>query len=322
MHRPARAQVTASALLLAVLLGACGSPAPTPTPTPQPTASPSPTPTPEPTASPSPTPVPTPTPVPLDEALLGRRVTVLVLGADNNDIRRARGFVENTDTMLVVSVDAKHERITMLSLPRDTVDVPMADGRTWTAKINSLRPALGYAAIEGALEMLYGISIDYYVEIDMADFGRMVNAVGGVDVVNAYRLYDPAIGLNMAAGPQHLDGNGASRYVRTRQDMDYARAKRQQQVLLALVRKFIDPESTVNPLKLLAELSSLQTNIPLDKVPTFIELARRSSGAKVVGEVMGPPRFALFQGFAGARGWVMIPNIPEMRAFVRSAVPD
>jgi len=325
MHRRVRASLTA-ALLIGTLVSACGIATPTPTPTPQPTPSPTPeptaSPTPEPTASPSPTPVPTPTPIPLDQALLVRRVTVLVLGADNNDIRRARGFVENTDTMMVVSIDAQHEQITMLSLPRDTVDVPMANGRTWTGKINSLRPALGYGAIVGALETLYGIPIDYYVEVDMADFGRLVNAVGGIDVVNAYRLYDPAIGLNLPAGPAHLDGNGANRYVRTRVDMDYARAARQQEALLALVEKLIDPELEINPLALLAGLRSLRTDIPLDKVPTFIELARRASDATVVGQVMGPPRFALFQGFAGSRGWVMIPNIPEMRSFARATMGD
>jgi LCP family protein required for cell wall assembly len=312
-----------AALLLGVLLSACGSAPPSPTPTPEPTLSPSPTPTPEPTLSPSPTPIPTPTPIPLDQSLLVRRVTVMVLGNDANDIRRGlRGFVENTDAILVVSIDPRHEQITMLSLPRDTVDVPMADGRTWTAKINALRPALGYAAIEGALETLYGISIDYYIEIDMADFGRLVNAVGGVDVLNPYRLYDPAISLNLPAGPAHLDGNGAARYVRTRVDMDYSRARRQQQVFVALVEKFVDPAFEVDPLDLLAGLRSLKTDIPLDKLPTFMELARRAGDATVVGEVMGPPRFALFEGFSGSRGWVMIPNIPEIRAYARSMIGD
>jgi LCP family protein required for cell wall assembly len=247
----------------------------------------------------------------------------MVLGTDSNDIRRAvRGFVENTDTLLVVSIDARREQITMLSLPRDAVDVPMANGRTWTAKINALRGALGYEAIEGALETLYGIPIDYYVEIDMADFGRLVNAVGGVDVVNPYPLYDPAIGLNLPAGPAHLTGNGAARYVRTRVDMDYSRARRQQQVLMALVEKFVDPTFEVDPLAFLAGLRSLRTDIPLDKVPTFMELARRARDATVVGEVMGPPRFVLFEGYAGSRGWIMIPNIPEIRAFARSMIGD
>lgn len=312
-----------AALLFGVLLSACSGAPPSATATPEPTPSPSPSATPKPTPTPSPTPIPTPTPIPLDQSLLVRRVTVMVLGTDTNDIRRAiRGWVENTDAILVVSIDPMHEQITMLSLPRDTVDVPMADGGTWTAKINALRPALGYAAIEGALETLYGIPIDYYVEIDMADFGRLVNAVGGVDVVNPYHLSDPAIGLNLPAGPAHLNGNGAARYVRTRMDMDYARARRQQQVFVALVEKFVDPAFEVDPLELLAGLRSLRTNIPLDKVPTFMELARRAGDATVVGEVMGPPRFALFEGYSGSRGWVMIPNIPEMRAFARSMIGD
>jgi LCP family protein required for cell wall assembly len=324
MHQRSRAFLTA-ALLFGVLLSACGSAAPSITPTPQPTPSPTPTPTPtaEPTPSPTPSPVPTPTPIPLDQSLLVRRVTVMVLGTDANDIRRAiRGFVENTDAMLVVSIDPRHEQITMLSLPRDAVDVPMADGRTWTAKINSLRGALGYQALEGALETLYGIPIDYYVEIDMADFGRLVNAVGGVDVVNSYGLYDPAIGLNLPAGPAHLNGNGAARYVRTRVDMDYSRARRQQEVFMALVEKFVDPALDLEPLAFLAGLRSLRTDIPLDKVPTFMELARRARDATVVGQVMGPPRFVRFEGYAGSRGWIMIPNIPEIRAFAQSAMGD
>jgi LCP family protein required for cell wall assembly len=312
-----------AALLLGALLSACGTATPIPTPTLQPTASPSPTPSPTPTASPSPTPVPTPTPVPLDQSLLSRRVTLMVLGTDTNDIRRnIRGWVENTDAILVVSIDARHEQITMLSLPRDAVDVPMANGRTWTAKINALRTALGFEAMEGALETLYGIPIDHYVEIDMADFGRLVNAVGGVDVVNPYRLYDPSIGLDLPAGPAHLNGNGAARYVRTRVDLDYSRARRQQQVFAALVEKFVDPAFEVDPLAFLAGLRSLRTDIPLDKLPTFMELARRAGDATVVGEVMGPPRFVLFEGYAGARGWVMIPNIPEIRAFARSVIGD
>jgi LCP family protein required for cell wall assembly len=311
-----------AALLLGVLLSACGSAAPSTTPTPQPTPSPSPTPTLRPTPTPTPTPVPTPTPIPLDQSLLVRRVTVMVLGTDNNDIRRAQGFEENTDALLVVSIDARHEQITMLSLPRDAVDVPMANGRTWTGKINSLRAALGYEAMRSTLETLYGIAIDYYIEIDMADFGRLVNAVGGVDVVNPYPLYDPPIELNLPAGPAHLNGNGAARYVRTRVDMDYSRARRQQEVFVALVQKFVDPAFEVDPLAFLTGLRSLRTDIPLDKMPTLMELARRAGDATVVGEVMGPPRFALFQGYAGSRGWVMIPNIPEIRAFARSTIGD
>lgn len=318
MHRRDRAPLIAVLLLLGAMVDACGTVQTTPILSP--TASPSPTP--EPTPRPTASPIPSATPVPLDESLLGRRITVLVLGTDNNDIRRARGYDENTDAMLVVSIDAAHERVDVLSLPRDTVDVPLADGGTWTEKMNSLRPKRGYAAAVGAFETLFGVPIDYYVEIDMADFGRLVNAVGGIDVVNAYRLYDPAIGLDLPAGPVHLNGNGAARYVRTRVDMDYARAGRAQQVLVALVTKLVDPATELDPIGFLAGLKSLRTDIPTAKIPTFIEIARRARNATIVEEVMGPPRFALFQGYSGARGWVMIPNIPEMRAYARGVMGD
>lgn len=320
MTRRDRGRPIVVALLLGVLLGACGSAEPTPSPIPSAPGSPGPTT--KPTPSPTPSPLATPTPVPFDQSLLDRRVTVLVLGTDNNDIRRARGYVENTDALMVVSIDAAHTQISMMSLPRDTVDVPMADGGTWTDKINSLRRVRGYEATVGTFETLFGVAIDYYVEIDMADFGRLVNAVGGIDVENAYPLYDPAIGLDLPAGPAHLNGNNAARYVRTRVDMDYARAGRAQEVLTALVRKFVDPTTTLDPIRFLAGLKSLQTDIPPDKIATLIELARRARDATVVGEVMGPPRFALFQGFAGTRGWVMIPNVPELRAYARSVMGD
>jgi LCP family protein required for cell wall assembly len=318
MSRRDRGPLIVVAVLLSVVLSACGSAEPTPIPS----APASPSPTTQPTPSLTPSPLPTATPIPLDQSLLDRRVTVLVLGTDNNDIRRARGYVENTDALMVVSIDAAHAQISMLSLPRDTVDVPMPDGSTWTSKINELRRALGYDAAVGAFETLFQIGIDYYVEIDMADFGRLVNAVGGIDVENAYQLYDPAIGLDLPAGSAHLNGNNAARYVRTRVDMDYARAGRAQEVLAALVRKFVDPATKLDPIKFLAGLKSLQTDIPPDKIATFIELARRARDATVVGAVMGPPQFALFQGFAGTRGWVMIPNVPEMRAYARSVMGD
>ncbi|HYM51992.1 MAG TPA: hypothetical protein VEW45_00740, partial [Candidatus Dormibacteraeota bacterium] len=76
MHRRASAQLIAAALLLGVLLSACGSAEPTLTPLPSPTASPSPSPKPTPSSTPSP--LPAATPLPLDESLLDRRVTVLV----------------------------------------------------------------------------------------------------------------------------------------------------------------------------------------------------------------------------------------------------
>ncbi len=306
-----------------VLAGCATAPTPTASPTPSPSPSPTASPTPSPTATPSPTPSPSPTPVPLDQALLNRRLTVLVVGIDSNPDRASRNLPLNTDSMIVASVNAAHTRIATVALPRDTVDLPLPGGGRWRGKANSIFRARGIGALEAMLETTYGVPIDYHVLIDMADFGRLVQAVGGIDVVVPYALYDPSIGLRIGAGKQHLDGNQANRYVRTRhQDGDYARGRRQQQVLIALARKLVDRSTKLNVLGVLRGLASLKTNLPMAKLVTLLEIARRSRTAKVSSMELGPPRFALFQGIEpnSARGWVMIPNVPEMRGYVRSVM--
>lgn len=312
-------------LLLAItlILGACSAtPSPTATanPSPTPTASPSPSPTP--TASPTPSPAPTPTP--LDEELLGRRVTVLIAGIDSNPDRASRDMPINTDAMIVVSVNARHDRIAMVSLPRDTVDVPLAGGGVWPRKINSLYAAHGIEALRGALQKTYGVPIDYYLALDMSDFGALVNAVGGVDIDVPYAIYDRTVKLNLKAGVHHFNGNAALGYVRTRhQDGDFARQGRQQQVMMAIFRKLVDPDTDLNVLALLRSFDSLKTDLPLAEIATLREIGVRSADAKVTRQVLGPA-YARFMGIEpnSRRGWIIIPNVAKMRAYVRSVMGD
>lgn len=317
-------QIVAPALVTVLaLLAACSS-----TPSPKvalATASPTPSPSPtvRPTPTPRPTPVPTPTPIPLDQALLKGRVTMLIIGTDQNDDRERRGVNVNTDGLIVASVNAAKNKIVMLSMPRDMVDLPMADGRVWGNKINGLEGSLGVAALRDTMATTLGVPIDYYLQINMADFGRIITAVGGVDVVVPYALYDPSIGLNLGAGKQHLDANNALRYVRTRhQDSDYGRVLRQQQVVMALVAKLFDPHTKIDLRKFMQGFASVQTDIPVGKLPTFREIARRSLHAPVTSTILGPPQFAVFQGMEpnSNRGWVIIPNVAEMRAYAQQVM--
>jgi LCP family protein required for cell wall assembly len=316
-------------LALIVVLAGCGqepTPSPTASPTAPPTASPTPTPTPEPTPSPTPTPVPTPTPTPYDEELLNSRLTVLVVGEDSDRWREAAGTPgRNTDAIIVASLSADQSQLVMLGLPRDTVDVPLADGRIYTGKVNSIAFNYGLEGLQGAMQALLGVPIDGYIKIDMDNFVRLVNSVGGVDVQVQSRVYDPKFHLDLFPGPAHLDGSLALYYTRSRQDGDYARAARQQQVLLALIRKYVDPETEWSPESLFVHMDSLQTNLDLrGDLITLLEMGRRARDAEVIQTVLGPTRFAFFEGFepGTARGWVMIPNVAEIRAYARSLIGD
>jgi LCP family protein required for cell wall assembly len=330
-----------SALSLALLIAACAAvptltPAPEPTARPTPTLQPSPRPTPtsEPTARPTPTPAPTPTPVPtpqptptptpLDASLLDRRLTVLFIGKDTNTQRRQAGEPVNTDALVVLSVSADYRRVDLVALPRDMVDVPLGDGRIWTGKINSIYRQLGVEALRRAVSATLGVRIDHYVAIDMNDFGRLVNRIGGIAVHVPAPLADSVTGLYLGAGPQRLDGNNALRYARTRkQDGDYARGRRHQQLMLAMADRLRKDAATLDLVGIVGALGSLETDVPLDRVPTMLEILRRTGAADDSIRVLGPPRFALFEGIeAGPRGWVMIPNLREMRAYVASVMGD
>lgn len=300
------------AIYLAVASAAGTSPTPvaaTPTPSPSPT----PTPTPSPTPSPSPSPTPLPP----------QRVTLLVLGSDADAARIARGRAPLTDAIMVASVSADRDEITVISIPRDTVDIPMPDGSVWSRKINILYQELGIDATRGAVETLLDISIDHYVLLNMDDFAGLTNALGGVEVNVPFPMQDPKVRLSIGAGLQRMSGEVALKYARSRSlDSDYGRAGRQQDVVLALARAIADPTRAAEPAALLAALSSLQTDLDLAELPAALEVVRASSEATVTKVVLKPPNFALFSGLAGDRGWVMIPNVAEIRAFVAAAMTD
>lgn len=270
----------------------------------------------QPPASPSPTLQPTPTPT-LNPDLLGNRLTVLLLGLDINQTRRDRGKGINSDTIMLASISADQSEVTLISIPRDTVDVPLPDGTTWTQKINAIFSVNGPQGMVDAIEGLLEVPVDAYVQIDMDDLKLLVDAVGGVSVNPQAPLVDAHLHLDMAAGRQMVDGETALDYVRTRFDTDYSRAARQQEVILDLVSRLIEPGTDVDIPQLLAGLFSFETNLPLDQMPTLIEIAKRAQTADVTEQVFNPQDgFILNEGdFGDGRGYILLPNIDAMRAF-------
>ncbi|TME33579.1 MAG: LytR family transcriptional regulator [Chloroflexi bacterium] len=265
-----------------------------------------------------PTATPSPTPIPIDQALLNRRVTFLLLGTDQNASREARHETPLTDSMIVLSINAAHNRLTMVSVPRDTVDVPLPDGSVWHQKLNALYSQKGVDTLRDTLDALLGAKIDYVIVVNMDDFAALVDAFGGVDLTVPEAIDDPSIGLHIKAGKHHLDGKTAQLYSRSRHTTDdFSRAARQQQVLLALLAKFDKPTTKIDVLALLDSLHSVKTDVPDDKLPTLAEIARRSKGAKATTAVLQPPTFYQVS-IEAVRGYVLL---PQLQAIKRYAAP-
>jgi LCP family protein required for cell wall assembly len=329
LDRRALAWVIGAIAVLAVLIGfviianpfAEAGPSQPPSPlarssaTPSPTATPEPEPTP--TATPRPTAQPTPTPTPRPAALRDGRLTVLMLGSDSSKGRRQRTREYLTDAITVISVKENGRRLALVSLPRDTVDVPMPDGSLWRGKVNSLSMFRGAATMRDAMEVLLGIRIDHYVQMDMDDFRRVIRQLDGVRVRVPYAVRDVRCAIR--AGGQVMHAERALCYARHRAtDGDFARARRHQQLLLAIRDRMLRRD--VDYLRMIRTFRTLETDVRIRDVPAFADLLRRSRHAQISRLVLAPPAFTTFVGFAGERGWIQVPNVPAIRQAVAAVL--
>ncbi|MDQ3996783.1 MAG: LCP family protein, partial [Gemmatimonadota bacterium] len=248
MTRHRRALPPVIGVLLVAGLVACVGDAP------EATAPPVGTPQPEPSA----TEEPAPSEPALNDELLGSRLTVLVIGLDRDEERASLGQPVNSDSLMLASVSADQEEVAVVSLPRDTVDLPQPDGSTWPGKVNEIYAGEGADALVATFEATFEVDVDHYVAVDMDDFVTLVDAAGGVEVEVDERLEDPGFGFVVEAGEQHLEGRDVLHYVQTRVDSDHGRSARQQQVLLELVGALVDPEAEVDLEELVDGLESLE----------------------------------------------------------------
>lgn len=192
------------------------------------------------------------TTVPPDaEPALDERVNILLIGVDALPWRPAT----LTDTMMVVSLDPVGKTISMVSIPRDLINVPLGGDDIYGPKLNSLMSYVdahprdfdkdGIGMLRQAIGELLGIDVHYYAKMDFIGFVKMIDAVGGVDIAVAEGFDDPTYdgfgfkekGFSIEAGDHHLNGYEALAYARARKaagESDFTRAGRQQQILVGL----------------------------------------------------------------------------------------
>jgi len=220
------------------------TPSPTPfqplPPTPVITPTEIPTFTPEPSATP-PAPLETPAPqttfTPAEPVgNLPKRLNILLLGSD----RRPGGTLFRTDTIILVSIDTEKGTVHILSFPRDLyVYIP-----GWTQdRINVAWQHGGFEGLAATMQQNFGVRPTHYALINFRSFKRVVDDLGGLEVKVTQPLYDKYPGkgwITIPKGKVHMDADMALWYVRSRKTSnDFARNRRQQEVLLALFEKFI-----------------------------------------------------------------------------------
>lgn len=186
-------------------------------------------------------------PIQVDDPLPNGPMNVLVLGSDRRDvldpslrdIRQYRGGSgRRADTIMLVHIYADHKRAVLVSFPRDLrVRIP---GRTGFDKINASY-AGGPNLVVQTVKAYTGLPVNHYVEINFASFLKIVNAVGGVDLVVDRTYDDPQSGLKIDhPGCVHFNGDLALSFVRARKvdpTGDFGRIQRQQRFIRVLMDK-------------------------------------------------------------------------------------
>lgn len=206
----------------------------------------------------------------------GDRINVLILGIGG----AGHDGPELTDTIILSSVRPSTGEVGMLSIPRD-LSVPIP-GYGWR-KINSVNaygeqdnPGHGAELASQSISEIFDQPIPYWVKVDFRGFEEFIDAIGGVDV-NIERSFDDptypidddlgsTIALSFTAGEQHLDGATALQYVRSRhgnngEGSDFARAARQQKVILSIKKKVLSAGTLLNPARLTRIIDTLKGNI-------------------------------------------------------------
>jgi len=203
-----------------------------------------------------------------------------------------------TDSMILISIDLNTFVPTLISIPRDIwVDSLAAKINTAYHYGEEKEKGSGLVASQSTVSEIVGLPVHYCVVLDFAGFTKAIDAVGGINLTidNSFDDYKyPIPGLETAepesaryehlhfdAGPTHLDGATALKFVRSRhaegdEGTDFARSSRQQKVISAF-REKIFSTSTLLSLDALTALknsvtSSIVTNISEIEYGSFVRL--------------------------------------------------
>ncbi|ANS65672.1 hypothetical protein SLINC_3448 [Streptomyces lincolnensis] len=228
-----------------------------------------------------------------------KAINILLIGTDKrtgsgNEGYGDAGSVGHADTTILLHVSKDRTNATALSIPRDLItDVPdcpttQEDGTrkiipgTEDVRFNT---SLGQDGRTPSCTMrtvteLTGVTPDNFMVADFNAVKTLTTAVGGVDVCLGKDIDDPDSHLKLKKGMQHISGETALAFVRTRHAVgfggDLSRITLQQNFLSALMRKLKSNDTLTSPSKMIklaeAGTKALTVDSQLDSITKLKDL--------------------------------------------------
>ena len=202
-------------------------------------------------------------------------------------LRTGHDLSNNTDTIMIVHISPGRHRLTVMSIPRDTmVPIYQCDsGPGYTGQqadpagavqVNALLQIGGPTCLWKTVEQVTGIRIDHFIGIGMLGFVKVVNDLGGVNVCVPFNVNDSVSGLNLHAGEHHINGIQALAFWRTRENIgngsDLERIQRDQFMSAQVVKGVLHSGLLSNPLRLLNVITDAAASMTTDAGMTVSDL--------------------------------------------------
>lgn len=286
-----------------------------------------------------------PVPTYSESSITGHPWNILLMGSDNDAKYNFPALL--TQVMMLIHIDPVHNQVYMVSIPRDSwVNVPDIGG------MHKIDQAFFLGAVQNnnfddgvrearlTVEKDYGITIDRYAWVGLSGFASVIDTLGGVDIDVTHPIVDDAYpddtGANannpyayrrlyLVPGPQHLTGEQALEYVRSRHaDLigDIGRTERQQEVLTALKKKLTISNVFTNLKAIIADLQGkVYTDLSETEMLAFANFGRSLSDSTIQRLTLGPGLGSLDYGdyatvydpSVGANQDVVIPNCANIQ---------
>ncbi len=245
------------------------------------------------------------------------QINVLLLGSD----RRGSSGGYRTDTIILVSINTDAKSVSMVSFPRDLyLYIP-----GWTyQRINTAMYHGGFKLLAKTLEYNFGIMPKYYVLINFSAFREIIDSLGGIDVEVARTFTDEYWDKSyktIPAGTVHMDSNIALWYARARKSSnDFDRARRQQEVLHAVVKRVLGMNALENAKDLYdIYIKNVSTNLTWDEIVPLIPLMVYFQDPSLIQRyVIGPGQ--VYDWITSGGAMVLLPRQDKIIALLKEAL--
>lgn len=212
---------------------------------------------------------------------------VLLVGMDSRDglseeeieaINAGHFDSELTDTIIWVQFDVEDRRLRLVSFPRDLRVHPSPGAPP--VKLNSLHYHGGPDLLVSTVEEIVGADLDHYVQVDLAGFLHLTEAIDGVEVCLEEPMVDPKSGLDLPSGCQDLTPEQATGFVRARQVSDRfgsgtaGRGARQQYFIRQALSEVLNAGILANPSRVRAMIDLARQSVVVDEGFSTRELLR------------------------------------------------